>query len=140
MSDRQSLVDLLIRDEGVRLKPYVDTIGKITIGCGRNLTDVGISYAEAMLLLDDDIDAAVRDLAGFPWFPPLDDVRQRVIVSMRFQMGAVGFRKFKATIAAVESGDYVKAAEQMLRSKWAREQAPLRARRLARMMATGVDG
>ena len=45
----------LIADEGLRLKPYTDTVGKITIGIGRNLTDVGISKEEAYALCDTDI-------------------------------------------------------------------------------------
>ena len=30
-------------NEGLRSKPYVDTVGKVTIGVGRNLTDRGLS-------------------------------------------------------------------------------------------------
>ena len=36
------LVQQLTRDEGIRNKPYVDTVGKVTIGVGRNLSDVGL--------------------------------------------------------------------------------------------------
>lgn len=38
-----SLQEQLIRDEGVRKFPYKDTVGKTTIGVGRNLDDVGLS-------------------------------------------------------------------------------------------------
>ena len=44
---RNALLAMLERYEGVRLKPYVDTEGKIPIGVGRNLTDGGISSAES---------------------------------------------------------------------------------------------
>ena len=45
----------LMIDEGFRSKPYSDTVGKLTIGYGRNLDDVGITRNEAfqMLLLPD---------------------------------------------------------------------------------------
>lgn len=138
MTDAQRLVDQLIQHEGVRLKPYRDTVGKLTIGCGRNLDDVGISHAEAMLLLEHDLEACIHDLASFPWFVTLDPVRQRVLVDMRFQLGARGIRKFKATLAAVASGDYVQAGDNMLASLWAK-QTPNRAHRLARWMKTGSD-
>lgn len=46
-----ALKEELIRDEGLRLKPYRDTVGKLTIGVGRNLDDVGITKDEAMHLL-----------------------------------------------------------------------------------------
>src|SRR4051812_27390106 len=40
--NRDALVNQLIIDEGLKLSPYTDTVGKLTIGVGRNLTDVGI--------------------------------------------------------------------------------------------------
>ena len=45
-----TLKEQLIRDEGTRLKPYTDTTGHLTIGFGRNLSQVGISLAEAEYL------------------------------------------------------------------------------------------
>ena len=37
------LIAMLQRHEGLRLKPYKCTAGKVSIGYGRNLEDVGIS-------------------------------------------------------------------------------------------------
>ncbi|MDY0127369.1 MAG: hypothetical protein RBR69_04500 [Candidatus Cloacimonadaceae bacterium] len=37
----------LVRHEGLRLKPYRCTAGKLTIGIGRNLNDCGITQSEA---------------------------------------------------------------------------------------------
>ena len=54
--DRQLLRSQLERHEGLRLKPYRDTVGKLTVGYGRNLEDVGISRDEADFMLDNDID------------------------------------------------------------------------------------
>ena len=45
----------LVRHEGLRLKPYRCTAGKLTIGVGRNLEDKGISQQEAYELLENDI-------------------------------------------------------------------------------------
>ena len=45
----------LIRHEGLRLKPYRCTAGKLTIGIGRNLDDCGISQKEAYAMLERDI-------------------------------------------------------------------------------------
>ena len=49
------LIKELTRDEGMRLMPYRDTVGKLTIGVGRNLDDVGISLDEANMLLTNGI-------------------------------------------------------------------------------------
>ena len=45
----------LVRHEGLRLKPYRCTAGKLTIGIGRNLDDRGISLKEAYAMLERDI-------------------------------------------------------------------------------------
>ena len=45
---RELLMSMLKRHEGFRAFPYLDTVGKLTIGYGRNLSDVGISIEEAV--------------------------------------------------------------------------------------------
>lgn len=128
----------LIRDEGVKLKPYRDTVGKLTIGVGRNLDDVGISEAEAAHLLDGDIERTARALdKALPWWRNLDDVRQRVVLNMAFNMGINSLRRFKNTLAAIQAGKYEDAATGMLSSKWA-QQVGQRAQRLASMMRKGT--
>jgi lysozyme len=135
--DMPTLVAELKRDEGVRLKPYVDTVGKTTIGVGRNLTDVGISDDECTMMLQNDIGRTTAALdRSLPWWRALDPVRQRVIVNMAFNMGMVGLLTFKNTLAAMQSGSYAAAAAGMLSSKWA-VQVGARAERLADMMRTG---
>ena len=133
-----ALVAELTRDEGLRLKPYLDTVGKTTIGVGRNLTDVGISEDEADYLLRSDISRTVADLNRLlPWWSTLDDVRQRVLANMAFNMGAVGLSEFHQTLTAIQAGAYEAAASGMLHSLWARQVGP-RALRLAEMMRTGT--
>lgn len=124
-------------DEGERLKPYKDTVGKLTIGVGRNLDDVGISEDESSYLLGNDIDRTMLALDGaLPWWRQLNEVRQRVVVNMAFNMGIHGLLLFKQTLAAMQAGDYAHAADQMLNSTWA-TQVGLRAARLSKMMREG---
>ena len=131
------LRELLKRHEGLRLKPYRDTVGKLTIGHGRNLDDVGISEAEAQTLLDNDILRAWGEaMKQVPAFTGMDRARQAVVVCMIFQLGPVGFAAFKKFMAAIEDEDYALAAAEMLKSRWA-EQVPARSRELAAMMRTG---
>jgi len=47
--------------EGLKLKPYTDTEGHLTIGFGHNL-DNGITIKQAYALLADDIDTAKKEL------------------------------------------------------------------------------
>ncbi len=131
------LIAELKRDEGVRLKPYTDTVGKLTIGCGRNLTDVGISEKESDYLLAHDIANVENQLdAHLGWWRELDEVRQRVLANLCFNMGIMTLLTFKNTLAAIRSGNYVGAASGMLRSLWSSQVGP-RAQRLARAMVTG---
>lgn len=132
-----ALLSELERDEGLRLKPYKDTVGKLTIGVGRNLDDVGISEEEARHLLANDVARTVADLdRHLPWWSSLDPVRQRVLVNLCFNIGIGSLMEFKKTLGAVRRGDYVGAAYGMLASRWA-SQVGARATRLAHMMSTG---
>lgn len=133
----EQLQKMLVRHEGLRLKPYKDSVGKLTIGVGRNLDDKGITEPEAMLLLSNDIGDALADAKRFAWFAQLDSVRQDVVVNMIFNIGLTRFSGFKKMIAALEHGNYPEAADQMLDSKWAR-QVGLRASELSQMMRTGA--
>jgi lysozyme len=135
--DMPTLLSELNRDEGRRLKPYLDTVGKTTIGVGRNLTDVGISDVECNLLLENDVMRSIMWLdRHLPWWRSLDAVRQRVIINMAFNMGRK-LLTFANTLAAMQRGDYEAAANGMLASKWA-TQVGARAYRLATMMRTGA--
>ena len=128
---------LLLRHEGLRLKPYKDTEGKLTIGVGRNLEDRGITKVEAEILLQNDLRLIETQIEeNFPWFQTLDPCRQDVVTSMIFNLGLQGFMGFRKTIQAIVTKDYEKAAEEMLASKWA-GQVTGRAHELAHMMRTG---
>jgi lysozyme len=135
---RHSVLPTLLRDEGVRLKQYRCSRGKLTIGAGRNLEDNGISHDEAMFFLQNDIDSALADcLRVFPWFKRLDDVRAGVVVQMVFQMGINGVLEFRKFCAAMSAGNYQAAADEMLDSQWARTDSPARATRHAVTMRRG---
>jgi lysozyme len=135
--NRTVLKALLVKHEGLRLKPYTDTVGKVTIGVGRNLTDDGISEAEARMLLDDDITAAWSRLPSVVrCFGSLDDTRQHVLLDMAFNLGVDGLRHFVKMLAAIEARDFAKAADEMLASTWAKEVGD-RATELAQMMRVG---
>ena len=136
--DTEKLRRQLVIHEGLRTHMYQDTVGKWTIGVGRNLSDVGISHGEAMMLLEHDLDAVITDLATFPWFAALDPVRQRVLCNIRFNLGPSRFRGFKRMLRLVSEGNYVLAAGAMRDSVWFR-QTKDRGVRLTQMMVQGVD-
>ena len=125
--------------EGLRLKPYRDTVGKLTIGVGRNLDDVGLRDGEAELLCLNDVRVVEAGLdARLPWWRGQDAARQAVLIDMGFNLGIEGLLGFRTTLGHVQAGRYGEAAKQMLRSKWA-GQVGRRAATLARMMETGAS-
>lgn len=138
--DREKLIDLIIYHEGLELKPYRCTAGHLTIGIGRNLDDRGITEDEARFLCNNDIEIVESELArNFPVIDRLDDVRCRVLLDMAFNIGVPRLSAFRKMWGALEEGDYIRAAMEMLDSKWAR-QVKGRAERLSKMMETGKDG
>ena len=132
----KQLIEMLKRHEGLRLKPYKCTAGKLSIGYGRNLEDMGISEVEAMVMLRNDIEQCYEELSVFSWFEDLDQVRQEALINMLYNLGLPTFLQFKKTLKFVAEGKYSQAAAEMLDSKWA-TQVGDRANELAYMMETG---
>lgn len=119
--DLWRLKETLIRHEALRLKPYLCSEGKMTIGVGRNIEDNGIRQNEAMFMLDNDIKETVDQLEKFEWFNGLTDVRKEVLVNLHFNIGHYSFLGFRNMIAAIKNGNFERAAEEMKDSKWYRQ-------------------
>jgi lysozyme len=139
----------LTTDEGLRLVVYDDATGKPirpgtlvkghpTIGIGRALDTHGLSRAEVSLLLENDTRQLAAELASkLPWFSSLNDVRQRVLAEMAFQLGIDGLLRFDGLMTFCRNGNFEAATIAMLASKWA-TQTPARAKHLAERMRTGA--
>jgi lysozyme len=148
------LIVELRRDEGVWYVPYRDTKGIPTVGVGHNLQasplPVGWTYPltddQVNQLLDGDLQNVYHDLTrALPWWTDLNDVRQRVICNMCFNLGINRLIGFRNALIAMRQGKFSDAADEMLDSKWAREdvgigtpEEPGRALRLANMMRKGA--
>ena len=125
------IISDLERDEGVRLKPYLDTVGKTTIGIGRNLTDNGITAAEAKMLLQNDLFRVANELdLVAPWWREMSQVRQNALVNMAFNLGLPRLLTFKKMMLALENGNFETAWAEAMGSKWA-AQVGERANRIA---------
>lgn len=133
---RNLLVQQLKRHEGLRLQPYKCSMGKTTIGYGRNLDDLGITEGEAEELLQNDIDTCLRQTELLPAYDDLDHLRQTVLINMLFNLGLPRLLKFKRMWYAIMGNDWESAANEMLASRWA-DQVGDRAKELAEMMRTG---
>lgn len=133
----EELVHQIERHEGRKSRLYQCSLGKWTIGVGRNVEDRGLSNDEIDLMRDNDIKTAIAEVdLYFPWAWKMTETRQRVIVEMCFQMGIRRLRGFKKALLAMASGFFDTAADEMLDSNWA-HQTPERASFLSAQMRLG---
>ena len=134
-----SAIDLAVTrlkvDEGFRATTYVDTRGNMSVGYGCNL-DAGISEYAASALLTAQATECANALATYTWSNGLNDVRASVLIELCFNLGMNGLMKFQKMIAAIRSGDWQSAYDQLLDSDAARE-LPARYQMLADMLLTG---
>jgi len=117
-----NIQELLIKHEGLKLKPYKDTKGILTIGVGRNLEDNGIATDEAMYMLKNDIERVEQELKEiFLDFEELPENVKMVLIDMDFNLGKSRFLQFRKMIQAVKNKDWKAMIEEMKDSKWCRE-------------------
>lgn len=137
--------DLLMYEEGYKAKAYYCSEGYPTIGIGTVLGPKGtplkyytltVSKSVAKAFLREEINRLLDVLRSYPWFTSCNEARKAILVSMAYQMGEKGLLTFKNTLTLIERGEYDKAADNMMQSKWAK-QTPNRAKRHAEVMRTG---
>jgi lysozyme len=152
LTSRHALRNDVMAAEGFRDKPYFDCCGKpyrscicppqkkgkLTIGYGRNLDDVGLSKLEAEVLLEHDLHSAEQTANRmFDWFGALSELRQRAITELIFNMVAVTVRGFRQMLLAIKVKQYTAAAAHLLDSKWRTQVGPTRSGRIARYLGDG---
>ena len=128
----------LRRDEGIRLKPYKDSVGKLTIGVGRNLEDRGISNEEADLMLENDINDHIKALnKSRPWIQQKPVAVRLGLYNMAFNLGVPRLLGFVKMLELIDHDDYEGAAKEALDSKWAKQVGP-RAERIAELFRSAA--
>jgi len=154
------LIQQLRIHEGSEMVAYEDTTGHLTVGIGHNLDkrhsqsdieSIGADWFklrnETEYLTEDQIEQLLEiDLEGIedkallivPCYNTLNEVRQRVVCDMLFNLGPSKLKKFKNTIKHICRGEYILASEGMKASLWAK-QVKGRASVLISMMRTGKD-
>lgn len=146
-------VELIKKHEGFRKNVYRCPAGKRTIGYGYNLdaNPAGLTYIQltslikegitdhfASELLEKMVAKIEHDLMGkITWMSKLNHTRQAVLIDMAYNIGIEGLMKFKTFFMMLERGDYKKAGEAMIASKWA-TQVKTRANYLQQLMIKGM--
>lgn len=131
------LKKILVEHEGLKLFPYDDTMGILTIGVGRNLKSRGISNSEAMYMLSNDITRCDLELLKFDWYKDLDQVRKEAMIELVFNMGMSRMLGFTKMISALKVKDYKTASKELLNSNWSEQVKENRANNIANRILTG---
>lgn len=129
----------LEEDEGRRKVPYRDTLGFWTCGIGHKMdrppfqgerwTDEQIDHKFEL-----DINEALADVAGEPWWEVLDlDRRQRAVMNMVFNLGKTRLMKFHYFLHLLTTKRFKEAGEDLRSTLWHR-QVPARAERIIRLL------
>lgn len=114
-----NLRSMLRRHEGVRDKPYRCSAGKLTIGVGHNLDDLGLPVHIIDELFEYDLQNTIADCASlYPNWNELPEEIQAVLIDMCFNMGKGRLQKFKKMNRAVEDFNWVRMIEEMRDSLW----------------------
>lgn len=129
----------LIRHEGKRNMLYKCPAGKWTIGIGYNIEDNGLPDKVIEWLFNWVIEAILHDLKRYGLFyvDGANEQRFFVLANMCFQLGLPRFKKFKRMLKLYRAGDFAGAADEMVDSKWYREDTSMRSRELVAQMRTG---
>jgi lysozyme len=128
----ETIKEDLVRHEGYVTEIYLCSENYPTFGIGHMVTEddmehtwpVGTPVTDERILqvFHDDCNAACTDASAlFLNFSSHPDDVQRVLVNMAFNLGRSRLGKFKNMITAVNEGNYSKAADEMVDSKWYRQ-------------------
>ena len=133
------LIEQLKRHEGVRTHAYKCSADYITVGVGRNIDEdggLGLSDDEIDYLLANDIKRCKQELVALSWFVDLNEVRQDALINLCFNLGLTRLLGFRNAMAAMAEGNYEKAADEFLDSRWA-TQVGQRAIEVTNMIRSG---
>lgn len=136
--EREKLYEELAEHEGYRDTAYLDTEGYITIGKGLNISSVPFSEdlleIEFRRRVENHIEATKMVFDDYDQFP---ENRQRALCNLMFNIGLKSFLGFKKMIEAVKAGDWERAADEMIDSRWAVQVGQARSEDLEMMLRRG---
>lgn len=145
-SGLQACCEWLLYDEGFEQLAYDDETGKevkapdgkLTIGIGFNLQDVGLTLSECLLILKARIGNIDRELSSkwSPFFTDLDEIRRIALINIAYNCGVEGLLKFHDTLAFLITKDYLNASKEVLDSHAARN-LTARYARISETLLTG---
>jgi lysozyme len=134
-----AVLSRLETEEGFRASAYRDHLGYVTIGHGICIDErrgCGITEDESRYLKRNRVmrvcDAYDRRI---PWWRSLPPGPAEALVEMGYQLGVDGVFAFQRMLSVAEAGDWPAMKAEALDSKWAKQDTPARAQRVANLIA-----
>ncbi|MDA7651346.1 glycoside hydrolase family protein [bacterium] len=131
-------------DEGCKYEIYLDHLGLPTFGIGHLILSSDMEYGQEVgtPVSEDrvnecfakDVEVVLSECSQlYSGFAVLPEEAQLIIANMMFNMGRPRLSKFKGMKAAVDAGDYHRAAVEMVDSRWYQQVTNRADRLVARM-------
>ena len=145
------LREQIASDEGLKREVYLCSEGHPTLGIGHLITaddpewqkPVGTEVSDDRInqAFDSDIDITIDDCRMI--FADFDDMPEEIklcLANMAFQLGRPSLSKLKRSIAYANESNWSALADEILDSRWAKEQTPHRALRISDRIRAVADG
>jgi lysozyme len=123
----KGIMEMIKIHEGVRTKPYKDSLGLWTVGVGHLIGDGKslppewdreLSMKEVDELFAKDYMHHKEMATKTPGWDKANETGQAAMIDLAFNMGGAWYKKWPNTAKALESGDFNKAADGLKDSKW----------------------
>ena len=144
--DDKPVMDMIKKHEGVRTKPYKDSLGLWTVGVGHLIgngkelppnmnREFSMSEVDAMFAEDfkHHKDAAQK----IPGFEKANSTGKAALIDLTFNMGPAWYKKWPNFTKALAAGDAEGAAKSLETSIWYK-QVGARARTIVNMIKNGI--
>lgn len=118
---------MIINHEGIRYKPYKDSLGLWTVGVGHLIGDGKtlppeydrtFSHEEVMKMFDKDYEHHKAAAERIPGFDNMNEKGEAALIDLTFNMGPAWYKKWPNFTKSLEQGDTEAAAKNLESSKW----------------------
>ena len=142
-----AIKQMIIRHEGLKTRPYRDSLGLWTVGVGHLIgdgkslppsMDREFSKDEVMAMFEKDFAAHQAIAQNTPGWDKANEIQRGAMIDLAFNMGQ-WWNKFPNTAKALAAGDWANAAAGLRDSKWY-QQVGSRAGEITGMIAQAGSG
>lgn len=146
-SEDKPIMEMIKKHEGVRTKPYKDSLGLWTVGVGHLIGDGKslppewnreLSMEEVDALFVKDYFSHKAAAVKMPGYDQVNKPAQGALIDLTFNMGNTWFKKWPRFVQAMTQGNVGAAADELENSKWY-NQVKSRAKTIVGLIRQGAN-